>query len=87
MARQGFQWFRQGYYKFMQDNADAIAAAMEAKAEDIVAAAGDGFEIDTTMRSGRRQTPRTAIIAATFEANDAEQRDRKLTRAVEANRD
>jgi RES domain-containing protein len=95
--RPGFRWNRQGYYAFMRANAPAIAAVMEEKARDIAEAAersldevtapGEEFIVDVNLSSGRRKVPRVAIIAATANAVAAEQTQRTLTRAVEANRD
>lgn len=77
-----------GYRRLMRE--PGVLAAMEELAAKIQADAGGeeaGFVVEVTERSGRRGTPRVAVIAATYEAREAEARDRRLTRAVEQNRE
>ena len=97
MVRGRFRWNRQGYYAFMRNNAPAIAAAIEKKAQAIAATAegdllevtepGSEFVVDVALSAGRRKVPRVAVIAATRNAVNAELTSRTLTRAVEAHRD
>lgn len=96
MARPGFRWNRPGYYAFMREQAVPILDLMEKKAQEIADDATaaingqggrDDFRVESQKESGRRRTPRTAVIAASVEANLAEGEKRVLTRAVEANRD
>jgi hypothetical protein len=94
MVRPGFNWNRQGYYKFMQSIAPAIAAGMGEIGEEIADDAnrkvlggfGDDFAVDVELVAGRRKVPRVGIVAQTFAGNRAEQSGRALTRAVEAKR-
>jgi hypothetical protein len=94
VVRPGFNWDRQGYYKFMQSAAAAIAAGMQEIGEEIADDAngkvfgsdGDDFIVDVELVAGRRKVPRVGIVAATYAGNDAEQSGRALTRAVEAKR-
>jgi len=94
VVRRGFQWDRQGYYRFMQSIAPAIAERMEEIGQDIADDAnrgvlgsdGDDFKVDVELVAGRRKVPRVGIVAATSAGNDAEQSGRVLTRAVEARR-
>lgn len=52
-------------------------------AEDIAAAAGEGFEAKPGRRSDRA---RAVVIATTRKARRAEEKDRVLTRAIQAGR-
>jgi len=94
VVKPGFNWSKPGYHAFMRANAKAIAEALEEKAQDIADAAnagvlgsdGNDFVVDVQLSSGRRKVPRVGIVAASFDAQQAEGSKRSLTRAVEANR-
>ena len=83
-----------GYYQFMRSAASEIAAGMQDIGQDIADEAnrrvlgseGDDFIVDVELVAGRRKVPRVGIVAATYAGNEAEQSERVLTRAVEANR-
>jgi hypothetical protein len=79
---------RTGYREFMR-SAEVRAALFETAAQIHEDAGGDaaGFVLQTQDSSGRRATPRAAIIAASFDAQKAEAENRVLTRAFEKNRD
>jgi len=79
---------RTGYREFMRS--PEIRDALFAKAAQIHEDAGGdeaGFVLQTQDSSGRRNTPRAAIVAASFDAQKAEAENRVLTRAFEKNRD
>jgi hypothetical protein len=94
VVRRGFNWNRLGYYQFMRSAASEIAAGMQDIGQDIADEAnrrvlgseGDDFIVDVELVAGRRKVPRVGIVAATYAGNEAEQSERVLTRAVEANR-
>jgi hypothetical protein len=76
------------YQRFLRS--PEIRAALEELGQKIHEEAGGdeaGFALEVQAESGRRGTPRVAIIAASYEAREAEAVDRVLTRAVENNRD
>ena len=82
-------WDVNGGYRVLMRDA-RIRDALFQKAEEIHRDAGGneaGFVLEVQEASGRRRTPRAAIIAATFEARQAEATDRTLTRAFEKNRE
>ncbi len=82
-------WDVEGAYRIFMRRPE-IREALEKLAAKIHADAGGdeaGFALEVQESSGRRGVPRAAIIAATFEAREAEAVDRVLTRAIENNRE
>lgn len=77
-----------GYRELMRDAAVQKALFdLAAKIHEDAGGDAAGFVLETQTSSGRRSTPRAAIIAASYEAREAEATDRTLTRAFEQNRD
>lgn len=60
-----------------------MVAELRKRAERIAAAAGDGFEVETSVSRTRAHA---LVRTATFKARHAEARDRALTRALDAGR-
>lgn len=60
-----------------------VEADLAARAKEIAAAAGPGHVVETDVEGGRAAA---AVIAVTAAANLREQRDRTLTRAIDAGR-
>lgn len=64
-------------------NSPGLQEVLNGIAEDIAAAAGEGFDAKPGRRSDRA---RAVVIATTRKAIRAEERDRALTRAIQAGR-
>jgi hypothetical protein len=62
---------------------DEIKADLQRRAENITAAAGEGFEPDVNLYPLRW---RASVRTTTFEARKAEAEDRALSRALDAGR-
>jgi hypothetical protein len=62
---------------------EEVQALLEAKAQRIAAAAGDGFEVSSRIGATRA---RASVITATRAARKAEAVDRVLTSAIDAGR-
>lgn len=62
---------------------DEVQALLQAKAERIAAAAGEGFEASSRLGATRA---RASVITATRAARKAEAVDRALTKAIDAGR-
>jgi len=78
---------RTGYRDYMRTpEVETLLTDAGHRIADAAGGAEAGFEVDVTSRSGRRRVPRVAVVTATFEAKEAEARDRKLTRALDAGR-
>jgi len=81
-------WDVTGAYRRYLRTPEVAEALFDLAAQIHADAGGDdaGFVLAKQERSGRRGTPRAAIIAGTFEAQQAEATERVLTRAFEKNR-
>lgn len=75
---------RTGYREHMRQA--AVLAALEAAGGRIAAAAGDGVVVTSEAQSGKRSTPRVAVVAQSSEAMLNEATNRSLTRALDAGR-
>ena len=62
---------------------EEVQSLLEAKAQRIAAAAGDGFEVSSRIGATRA---RASVITATRAARKAEAVDRVLTAAIDAGR-
>ena len=62
---------------------EEVQSLLEAKAQRIAAAAGDGFEVSSRIGATRA---RASVITATRAARKAEAVDRVLTSAIDAGR-
>jgi len=62
---------------------DKVRAELERRAQAIADSAGEGFEADSLIGATRA---RASVRTASFEAMQAEAKDRVLTRAIEAGR-
>lgn len=82
-------WDTKGAYRIFMRQPAVQEAIAEIAAKIHADAGGDeaGFRLEVQAASGNRETPRAAIIAATYEAREAEAVDRVLTRAFEKNRE
>lgn len=82
-------WDTKGAYRIFMRQPAVLEALAELAAQIHADAGGDeaGFSLEVQPASGSRDTPRAAIIAATYEAREAEAVDRVLTRAFEKNRE
>lgn len=82
-------WDTRGAYRLFMRSPEVRKALEELAAKIHADAGGDaaGFKLEVQSASGRRGTPRAAIIAETFEAREAEATNRVLTRAFEKNRE
>lgn len=65
-------------------NSPEVVAELEARAQRIAAAAGDGMEVKPTETGKNRA--RVAVVTATPSAMYREAKDRALTRALDAGR-
>jgi len=75
---------RTGYREHMRQ--PAVLAALQAAGGRIAAAAGEGVEVVSESSSGKRATPRVAVITETTEAILNEAQNRSLTQALDAGR-
>ncbi|QTV79484.1 hypothetical protein [Microbacterium sp. NIBRBAC000506063] len=64
-------------------NAPEVAADLTSRGNRMAAAAGDGFEVDTTSNRDRAVV---FVRTATVDAMRAEAKDRSLTRSIDAGR-
>lgn len=84
----GWKWnVRTGYREFQRQA--AVRQLLEEAGQRIADAAGGaeaGMVVEVQERSGRRQTPRVAVLTGTVEAQLAEAQDRTLTKALDAGR-
>lgn len=70
---------RSGVREIMRSQ--AVAAELHERGEKIAAAAGEGMEVESHIGANRA---RTIVTTATFEARQAEAKDRRLTKALDA---
>lgn len=83
-----WKWHTMTGYREFQRQAAVVALLADAGRRIADAAGGEeaGFEVDVHVSAGARDVPRVAVIAASFEAKQAEAKNRTLTRALDAGR-
>lgn len=84
----GWKWnVRTGYREFQRQVAvEELLVEAGQRIADAAGGADAGMVVEVQSRSGRRQTPRVAVLTGTVEAQLAEATDRVLTRALDAGR-